>query len=217
MAHPKGNRKRSDATRLGRDDWLDAAFDAVVEGGFDNVRVLTIADALGVTRGSFYWHFTDHADLVRSLLERWRAGEIEALRELQSENSHDPCADILRLLDVALARSGSDLKHMRFELALRGLGRRDPAVAKMLVEIDEARMDLFEGKFRRLTGDAKTAGDLAVLFYLAITGANQGLARPSATARLAEYLKGLIAEYLVRRHAPTRRARPVRRTAKPAG
>ena len=62
---------------------------------------------------------------------------------------------------------------MRFELALRGLGRRDPAVAKLLVEVDAARMALFESKFHRLTGDPKTAEELAVLFYLTIVGSNQ--------------------------------------------
>ena len=46
-------------SRLGRDDWLDAAFRAAVEHGFDGVRVLTLADTLQVTRGSFYWHFKD--------------------------------------------------------------------------------------------------------------------------------------------------------------
>ena len=68
-------RKRSETPRLTRDDWLDAAFKAVVDGGFDKVRVLVIAQALGVTRGSFYWHFTDHADLVTALIARWRERE----------------------------------------------------------------------------------------------------------------------------------------------
>ena len=62
MGTPTKTRKRSETPRLSSDDWLDAAFRAVVEGGFDNVRVLVIAETLGVTRGSFYWHFTDHAD-----------------------------------------------------------------------------------------------------------------------------------------------------------
>ena len=207
MATPKRPAKRTDTSRLGPDDWLDAAFEAVVEGGFDNVRVLAIADSLGVTRGSFYWHFADHADLVRSLLDRWRGRELGEIRRLQAETSDDSEADLARLLDVALARSGDDLKDMRFELALRGLGRRDPSVAKMLVEIDEARVGLFREKFGRFTGDARSATDLAALFYLAITGANQAIARPSSTARLAEYLKGLIADYLIRRQAPRRPAR----------
>jgi AcrR family transcriptional regulator len=58
-----------------RDDWLDAAFKAVTEDGFDHLRVLALADTLGVTRGSFYWHFADHAALVAALLERWQASK----------------------------------------------------------------------------------------------------------------------------------------------
>ena len=64
MTAKKKSGKRSDAPRLTRDDWLDAAFNAVVEGGFDKAKVLMIAETLGVTRGSFYWHFADHADLI---------------------------------------------------------------------------------------------------------------------------------------------------------
>lgn len=66
------------SSKLSRDDWLDAAFNAVVEGGFDGARVLVLADTLGVTRGSFYWHFADHADLISALQERWRQRELAA-------------------------------------------------------------------------------------------------------------------------------------------
>ena len=114
-------RKRSEAPRLTRDDWLDAAFQAVVDGGFDNVRVLVIAQTLGVTRGSFYWHFNDHADLVSSLIERWRKREVELDRALQLDATDDPKADLEHLLEAALAHAGADLENMRFELALRGL------------------------------------------------------------------------------------------------
>ena len=44
----------ADGARLTRDNWLDEAFKAVVAGGFDNVKVLAIAEKLKVTRGSFY-------------------------------------------------------------------------------------------------------------------------------------------------------------------
>ena len=63
--------------RLSRDDWLDAAFEIVAEQGFDSVRVLTLAKSLDVTRGSFYWHFSDHAELIAGLIERWRTREIK--------------------------------------------------------------------------------------------------------------------------------------------
>ena len=208
MKPAKKLRGRSEAPRLSREDWLDAAFKAVVEGGFDNVRVLVIADALGVTRGSFYWHFTDHADLISSLLARWRKREIDLDQSLQAEATDDPQADLERLLDAALAHAGSDLENMRFELALRGLGRRDPAVATMLVEIDQLRMRLFEHKFTRLTGNSKTASDLAALFYLAIAGSHQALSRPTSPPQAKEYFKGIIANHLIHRQLPLDRWAP---------
>jgi AcrR family transcriptional regulator len=195
-------RKRSETPRLNREDWLDAAFKAVVDGGFDKVRVLVIADALGVTRGSFYWHFTDHAELVLALLARWKNREIEIDQILKSQSTADPQADLLRLLDAALAHGGKDLENIRFELALRGLGRRDAAVAKMLVEVDEMRMGLFAYKFERLTGDSKTAMELAALFYLAIVGSHQALSRPVSPPQVKEFLKDIIANYLIHRQTP---------------
>ena len=193
---------RPEAVRLTRDDWLDAAFKAVVEGGFDKARVLLLADALGVTRGSFYWHFTDHADLISALLARWREREIELDRILQSESTPNPQADLERLLDAALSHAGANLENMRFELALRGLGRRDPGVAQMLLEVDQMRFDLFEQKFLRLTRDSKVASELAALFYLAIVGSNQALSRPSSPPQAKDYLKGLIVNYLIQRQLP---------------
>jgi AcrR family transcriptional regulator len=190
-------KKQLETPRLTRDDWLDAAFMAVVDGGFDQARVLVIAEKLGVTRGSFYWHFSDHADLITSLLKRWEMREIELDKRLQADDSGDPKADLERLLDAALAHAGVDLENIRFELALRGLGRRDAAVASMLVGIDAGRMNLFEQKFLRLTGDTKTAGELAVLFYLVIAGGHQALSRPTSPPQAKEFLKGIIASYLI--------------------
>ena len=195
--------KRSDAQRLCRDDWLDAAFEAVVDGGFDQLRVVALAQSLGVTRGSFYWHFADHADLVKVLLARWQQREIAEGLRIQGESSEDPQADLLHLLDFALARGGADLKDLRFELALRGLGRRDSWVAQMLAEVDAARMALFETKFLRLTRDVKSSTDLAALFYLAVSGGFQALARPNSSARMADYIRSVIADHLIRRQAAT--------------
>lgn len=197
-------RKRSEAPRLTREDWLDAAFKAVVEGGFDKVRVLVIADALGVTRGSFYWHFAHHADLVSALLSRWQKREIELDQSLQAEATDNPQADLEQLLEAALAHAGTDLENMRFELALRGLGRRDPLVAKMLVEVDQMRFDLFEKKFMRLTGDSQMAAELAALFYLAIVGSHQALSRPSSPPQAKEQLKSIIAKFLIHGQVPAR-------------
>jgi hypothetical protein len=86
---------------------------------------------------------------------------------------------------------------MRFELALRGLGRRDQAVAHMLAEVDALRLSLFEHKFLQLTGDARTATELAALFYLAVVGCYQALSRPVNPPNIRKYLQSLISNYLI--------------------
>ena len=136
MTAARKTRKPAESSRLSRDDWLDAAFQAVVEGGFDKVRVLGLAAALGVTRGSFYWHFVDHAELIAALLARWRERELAANRSVEGSTTEDPQQDLQAVLEAALSHAGVDLENMRFELALRGLGRRDASVAKMLIEVD---------------------------------------------------------------------------------
>ncbi len=203
---PKPARKSAlppESARLTRDDWLDAAFRAVVDGGFDKVRVLLLADTLGVTRGSFYWHFADHAALVTALLARWRERELATNRALSQPASTDPRRDLELLLESALAHAGADLENMRFELALRGLGRRDAAVAEMLAEVDAQRMALFTDKFLRYTGDAKKAQDLAALFYLAVVGSYQALSRPVNPPTVKAYLQGVITRFLIDQQAPT--------------
>ncbi|MES2509721.1 MAG: TetR/AcrR family transcriptional regulator [Pseudomonadota bacterium] len=209
--------KPAEASRLSRDDWLDAAFNAVVEGGFDKARVLVIADALGVTRGSFYWHFTDHAEMIAALLARWGERELALGKQLRAETASfaDPRDDLAHLLEVGLAHAGRDLENMRFELALRGQGRRDPVVAEMLAGIDRARMALFHEKFMRLTGDEKKASELASLFYLAIVGGNQALSRPGNPPDLNIYIASLITNYLIDQQAPAvpAKSRPAKKRA----
>lgn len=195
-------RRRAGAARLSREDWLDAAFAAVVEGGFDQARVLMLADRLGVTRGSFYWHFADHAALIQALLERWQHQENTANARLMAIETQDPEDDLVQLLEAALAHAGADLENMRFELALRGLGRRDAQVAALLALVDRQRMNLFEHKFLRLTGDPASAGDLAALFYLSIVGSYQALSRPNSPASTKAYLMGVIRRYVIARPAP---------------
>lgn len=209
MTAAKRTRLRAEGPRLTRDDWLDAAHRAVVDGGFEQLRVLKIAGALKVTRGSFYWHFGSQAELLAGLLDRWRSQQLAVDEALQAQAQDDPQADLAQMLDTALDQIGPELQNMRFELALRGLGRRDAAVAELLAEVDALRMNRFQQKFLRLTGDVQRASELAALFYLALVGCYQALGRPSNPPQLKDYLKHLITTYLVQQQAPQVLAKPL--------
>jgi len=200
--------KHAEKARLTREHWLDAAFAAVVEGGFDRVRVLTLAQGLKVTRGSFYWHFGEQSELVDGLLQRWQDRQRAAHSAVDAGlATSDPQAALRRLLEAALAHAGADLEHMRFELALRGLGRRNARVAQALLEVDQQRMALFQRHFVQMTGQPALAEELATLFYLAVVGSHQALARPSNPAWLEERLRALITRHLIDAHAPRSRGR----------
>ena len=84
-------------SRLSREDWVSAAAERLRERGARTVSVEAIARALGVSKGSFYWHFKDRSALIEALLEGWeklattaiiadtdRAGGIGAQRVLSS-------------------------------------------------------------------------------------------------------------------------------------
>ena len=57
--------------RLSADDWIDAALQGLLADGPAAVAVQPLARSLGATKGSFYWHFSSRADLLRAVLERW--------------------------------------------------------------------------------------------------------------------------------------------------
>ncbi len=187
----------AEGARLTRDNWLDEAFKAVVAGGFENVKVLAIAEKLKVTRGSFYWHFTDHADLVGSLLMRWKLAQLELDEKLKSHRSDDPVKDLEFVVDAAFNQAGSELENLLFEQALRALSHLHAGAAQLLVEVDTERINLFESKFLTIVKDKAKARDLAALLYLAIVGGYQALSRPVNPPNIRAYVQGLITNYLV--------------------
>jgi AcrR family transcriptional regulator len=191
------NSMSNEATRLTRDDWLDEAFKAVVDGGFDNVKVLSLAEKLKVTRGSFYWHFTDHADLIGSLLMRWKLAQLDLDAKLKSQQSGDALKDLDFVVDAAFLQAGSELENLRFEQHMRAFSHHHEEAAQLLVEVDANRMDLFQSKFLVLVKDANKARDLAALLYLAIAGGFQALSRPVNPPNIRAYLRTLISHYLV--------------------
>ena len=67
----------ADKIRLSAADWQQAALDALSEGGLQHIAIEMIAKRLGVTKGSFYWHFESRDALIQSALELWESQEQE--------------------------------------------------------------------------------------------------------------------------------------------
>lgn len=161
--------RTSEKAQLTRDDWLDAAAGEIAAGGFGHLRVLTLAKKLGVTRGSFYWHFRDHEDLVVSFLDRWRDRRLHELQywKPKGENTAEELRQILELLLTDAARN---VRRLQVELAVRDFARRDEYAARIVEQVDEARISQNCILFQHISKDPQRTRDLSLLLYVATIG-----------------------------------------------
>jgi AcrR family transcriptional regulator len=200
MRKPATKRRPSPAERsLDRDAWLDAAADAIAEEGFGAARVLTLARRLGVTRGSFYWHFRNHDELIHALLAKWRDQELSALAAWRISTG-DAEADLRRAVHRLLSGMARDGKALRLELAVQDYARRDAHAAGITLEVNRARMAQGLALFEALTGERSRARELTLLLYACITGARLMLAaskRNEKTDAIAQRLERVIGETVV--------------------
>ncbi len=130
-------------TRTPRSSWIEEGLRALAAGGPDAVRIEPLAQALGVTKGGFYWHFDDRRALLEEMLDAWeRAGVDEVIEQVEGGGG-DARAKLRRLSAIA---SASD-QVLRIDLAVRDWSRRDKAIARRLRRIDNRRMDYMRSLF----------------------------------------------------------------------
>ena len=135
--------------RTPRSRWIDEGLRALAAGGPDAVRIEPLAQALGVTRGGFYWQFEDRGALLEEMLETWERVSVDEVIERVEGEGADAKARLRRLF--ALASSGDRL--LGIDLAVRDWSRREPAVAERLRRVDNRRMDYLRSQFRAFCPD----------------------------------------------------------------
>jgi AcrR family transcriptional regulator len=164
--------KATEKPQLTRDNWLDAAAGEVAAGGFGNLRVLTLSKKLNVTRGSFYWHFKDHEDLVTSFLNRWRDRRLHELLYWKPDvNSTGDVQDELKsILELLLTDASRNIRRLQVELAVRDFARRNDYAADLVTEVDAARIDQNCLLLQRISSDPRRVRDLSTLLYVATIG-----------------------------------------------
>src|ERR671931_16228 len=88
-------------TRTPRTSWIEEGLRALGVGGPDAVRIETLAQALGVTKGGFYWHFEDRRALLEEMLDTWERVVIEEVIERIEGRGGDARAKLRRLSAIA--------------------------------------------------------------------------------------------------------------------
>jgi AcrR family transcriptional regulator len=126
--------KRGRPPRRSREEWLAQALEVLAKSGNAKLRVETIAAALGVTTGSFYWHFAGRDAFLESLVRYW------------GEMFTDPVIEHVRNLDEGRQRLGALMEivlrndYARYDVSIRAWAAQEPAIQPLVAEVDQRRL-----------------------------------------------------------------------------
>ncbi|MGY8662129.1 TetR/AcrR family transcriptional regulator [Bradyrhizobium sp. UFLA05-109] len=180
------------ADQLSAQDWVDLGLKTLAKSGFTALKADPLAKAMGVSRGSFYWHFADLAAFHAAILSRWREVATEqiiaAVEAAKSENKSEsrgaePLAVLLKLT------FGSKLM---LEKAVRSWAANDARARAAVVAVDRRRLDYIESLLKQAGLAEEVARPRAQILFWAFFGfalSDQTLPADKQQAALDELLR----------------------------
>ena len=151
--------------RLTRDDWVKAAWEILGDSGPGTPSVEAMSRRLGVSRGSFYWHFEDRRDFRKAMLEYWQQVETDKVMRGMRDVTGPPAARI----EAFAAFLGRNLEP-GFEALMHDWARVDPEVAAFLRKEQERRIRFVAAVFRDAGLSPQDARFRATAFALLMAG-----------------------------------------------
>lgn len=151
-----------------RDTWVRAATQTLSDSGVDGVKVETLARQIGLTKGSFYWHFKDRRELLDAVLDSWRDGRIEDIGQRTQCAPGGEIAQLHHVIDTySLARNR---RGMGVELAIRDWARHDAHAKEVVDAVDRVRLKCAAALFVAAGRDADEAMNRSLLLYAYVFG-----------------------------------------------
>lgn len=144
-----------------RQDWIDAAVDALGDEPMDQLRVQALAKVVGVSRSSFYWYFESPDELRVELLTLWERNTASIVEQA----SRDSATIAAACLGVFECWADSTLYSPTLDLSVRDWAQRNTAIAQRVAEADQTRLDAIAAMFRRHCFGADEAMVRARLLY----------------------------------------------------
>ena len=173
------------ADQLSAKDWLDQGLKALAEHGYTALKAEPLAKALGVSRGSFYWHFADVEAFHAAILKHWR--EVAAERIIAEVEASAGGENPLQLL---LRRVFGE--RLALERAVRSWATVNPAARAAVQAIDRRRVRYVQGLLGSSGLSPDVAGARAQILYWAFLGfalTDRPLPRRQRLALLEEMLR----------------------------
>lgn len=132
--------------------WIEAGLRALAQGGPEMVRIESLAQSLGVTKGGFYWHFDDRPALLKALLDAWERRSIDEPLARIADTGGD-ARQQLRMLASLAAKATRETELLEIDLAVRDWARHDRSVAARLRRVDNRRMEYMREQISQFCSD----------------------------------------------------------------
>lgn len=140
----EGSSQQAQPSRLTREDWLKAARDVLLSKGVEQVKIMTLARAIGGSRSSFYWFFKDRQDLLDELFQHWLSTNTNAIVEQAQRPSASISQAVLQVFECWVDDAVFDA---RLDFAVREWARRAPEIRAALDKADQERVEALEAMF----------------------------------------------------------------------
>ena len=148
--------------KLTTEDWLTLALETLDKQGIHKVNVEHLARELGVTKGSFYWHFKNREALLTEMLDYWSVELTTDVIDRSSQDTHDAKESLFKLMSII-----TDENAGRYETAIRAWATHDEMARTRLQKIDKQRLKYVTNLFHKMNFEKDDAGLRArlVLYY----------------------------------------------------
>lgn len=156
--------KKKERSTLSAGDWEQQALVLIAEKGIRAVAVESLARRMGVTKGSFYWHFHNRESLLEQSLIRWEKHDAANL-----QTSLNAIADPRERLRSFFRRTGREkLTHNVYSSLC--MASDHPQVEPLLERVAVRRMKHIEKAFEEIGFEPMEASHRARLTYSAYLG-----------------------------------------------
>ena len=155
------------ANRLSAVDWAAAALAQISSHGVASVAVEPLARTLGVTKGSFYWHFPSRDALLQAALDRWEAYERDNIFS-KLEAVDDPKQRLGQLINLV---AHDDKSHIIYKQLLKAMDH--PLVQPVIGRVSRRRLEWVRDSFAAAGFTPDDARHRARLLYSAYVGFQQ--------------------------------------------
>jgi len=156
--------KKTEKTTLSAEDWEREALELISEHGVQSLAVEPLARRMGITKGSFYWHFSSREALLEQALIRWEEHDSRNLNSALGEIS-DPRE---RLVSFFRRVGREKLTHEVYSELCAAAGH--PQVEPVLERVAQRRMKHLSSAFEELGMEPQFARNQARLTYSVYLG-----------------------------------------------